>query len=418
MKKSRKDRDAAGEAPTEGQATRTRRPGPLKWNIDRLPDDPEDETAFVITLPVEQDPEHYIETNCAPGVYRISKTRGGKFVERYKYRFDGDATAAPVPVINEDADDDELRELQPRAYDAATEDEAERIARIVVTVLETRERRERSNQGKQPGAIDLLREVEDMAERRAANERATRAAIREEIAASRPPENANAQPLDPQTQLGVLLLKQSGALKDIFRGLREAVGSAEGVSEPTGTMDALLEVARAYAPYVGPVAGPAIGQLLMRGMQQQAAATGQAGAGAATQPQGAQASATAIGQQLQEPFASVLRIIVQDCTRNADLDRAADAIESALKAQPALLPYVQEWIGMSSVQLLQNVAEMSGATYLLDIPTSVSWFDVLRETVSERLAPDGEEESDEDSTAAVAVTSNGSGPGGAVAAKQ
>jgi hypothetical protein len=254
--------------PEQGERPRksTRKPGPDKYYIYLEPEG-EGEREFVTALPVNKDPELFIDRSedCAPGsVFRIARQRSnGTLVSAYRYTKE----EMPETTINldppEETDEVEFDEEESGATDPKTL--AKLVAATVNATLEARERRERAAQ-QQPSALELMREMEEMAERKAERERQHREQIRAEIAAAMSQQNpANARPqLDEETTANLFFLKHTGALKEMFRGVRELIASPEQATQPQSWGEWLKDLAREAAPYVMPIAAPAIGGVISK----------------------------------------------------------------------------------------------------------------------------------------------------------
>jgi hypothetical protein len=180
------------------------------------------------------------------------------------------------------------------------------------------------------------------------------------------------------------------------RGWAEKIGAAaEGLGRGFG----------AVAPHVGPILRMLLAS--RAGAAQQGDAGQTAGAAGLTQ-QPAQAAASA----LPPPLDSLFPILIPDCTRDASPERTADVLESILKAQPDYAPMLQDLMSMPSVAIVQTVAQLSGAHYLIDLPHSVSWVEGLKDEIRERGEEDAEGEAAAESAPA-AASLNGHGKGGA-----
>lgn len=112
-----------------------------------------------------------------------------------------------------------------------------------------------------------------------------------------------------------------------------------------------------------------------------------------------QAQQQAQQPMLPEPFAGVLRIIVDDCTADATVDRSADAIGSAIKSQPELEATFAQWLSAPASQLVEVIAQYGQAPWLTRMSTSIAWFSTLQEELSERSqAAQGEEDEQSDAS--------------------
>lgn len=85
---------------------------------------------------------------------------------------------------------------------------------------------------------------------------------------------------------------------------------------------------------------------------------------------------------LPPPLDVLMPVLVEDCTADAGPERAADAIESIVKAQPDYKQTLDELMSAPSIQIVQTVAQLSGARYLMKLPHSVAWFDSLKDELS------------------------------------
>ena len=142
------------------------------------------------------------------------------------------------------------------------------------------------------------------------------------------------------------------------------------------------------------------------------AAHAQQGPPAEGQQQGGAAQQQSQAQQLPPAFVGLLDSIVDEATRDAEVDKAADIIEGFIKAVPEYGPELQELLSAPSVLIAQTVAQLSGCSYLTKLPHVVAWFDSLKEELTEReqeRAQQAAEEAGEDEDAGELPATNSNG---------
>lgn len=387
----------------EGEAAQTRRrtkrkPGRIVNEIYRLHED--DEPEYLDAPPEHVDVRRFVKRTHGPGDYLVITKEGGRFKAQQELHID--PTPEDVTAATPADDEDEL--------DAPTL-EAPDLSKLAAAILDEQERRTRASQAAQPDPLAYLEKINEMAERRAESERKMRAAILAEIEASRPKENpAQAQPqLDAETQLGVLLLKNSGAMKGIFRNAREAFGAVEKADEPLTWTEKLAGIAEAYAPYVGPyvgpVIGPVVGQLFARAAMQQSGAAEQSPAPTqspqqtAAQPSGPQPAPTA---DAQAAALAVLNVAVSDLKRNKRVGRTADAIDELVTAHPSLGGEVAGLLTMPPSQVLAQLSQVAGED-LAAYSHAHEWI----ETLAAEVLPEAEEDEGNSTAETPTGTNNG-----------
>lgn len=415
MKKPENDPQAGAQEPVERPRRAARRSSAEEFHIYFLPDGKRGERVRKGSVPLDDDPSDVIEerSEWPAGLYRIEKRKGGEFAKEICfYTKDEGADLLAGELGPEGGGDLPAEFIQP----AGASDDDARIVKLVNAVMDARERRERAAQP-QPGPLDLLREVEELAERRADRERQMREAVREEIAAMVPKENSAAREpeLSDRQRLELAVIKETGAIPAIFKELREAMGSAERVDEPRSWSDKLLDFAKEFVPYIGPVAGPLIGQRLIgilgqvddaslmqaagiqpgqtqQPAQQQTPQPAPQQALAAQQQQAAQATTTTAVQQPATvgeesgvvTFESVLEGIIADLQEGSEPDEAIDDIAKLTTSQPQFLPVIAKLIGQPNGQLVQMLGQAKGVdlTHLLDTDDYV---DALRDGLKRRI---------------------------------
>jgi hypothetical protein len=201
---------------------------------------------------------------------------------------------------------------------------------------------------------------------------------------------------------------------EMFTTISERLGpKPEGGGGLLDTVASLAEgmgrAAEKIAPHVPKMisAWGAIQQ--MRAGQQPQANGAQPG-----QPQ-QQPDATQPATMLPPAVASTLNLIALDARRDAPVDRAADAIESAAKADPELAEMLEQIKATPSALLVEQVAQLSGHLYLVDLPHVCAWFDSLREELTARAQGESNEDDSGESEAAAVASNNGHGRAATVA---
>jgi hypothetical protein len=210
--------------------------------------------------------------------------------------------------------------------------------------------------------------------------------------------------LDEESRASLWMLKQTGAVKEMLKGIREAVTTPERLDQQDSFTDKALGFLKDLAPHLMPLITPGIAKKLYgdagaaTAYQPQPAPTGQ--------PQPAQMPATATSAEQQQPASNplipLLRVLVDDCTSDANAARAADAINSLLSARPEFAPIVAQLFSTSSAELVETLAQMSGAHYLPKLPHSIRFCDELKAELrarAEQADEQGSDESEEDATA-------------------
>lgn len=385
-----------------------RKPGRDVNEIYRLNDDPDEEPEYLITLPAHVNVRKFVKRDFGAGDYLVKNRVGGKFKGESELHVEFDADEIVTGGVDSD-DAEEGLELTPGASD----DDA-RILRLVNAVMDARERRERAAQP-QPGPLDLLREVEELAERRAERDRQMRESIRAEVASMMPKENPAPREteLSDRQRLELAVIKETGAIPAIFKELRQAMGTVDRVDEPESWTDKILDFAKEFVPYIGPVAGPLIGQRLigLLGKMDDAALMQAAGIqpGQPQQPlqqqppPPAQQHPMAAQQQAAPPpataaqqpgageeeaaavtFEGVLEGIITDLQEGNEPDEAIDDIAKLTTLQPDFLPVIAKLIGQPNEQLVLMLSQAKGVdlTHLLNTD---EYIDALRDGLKKRV---------------------------------
>lgn len=206
MSMSREKPELNGEAATSGQRTdgrsgdrkQARKPGEWKYHIYQLPENPDEQKRFVVTLPVDADPEQYIEDNEPAGIYRIEKKRGGEFSsEAWKYRWSGE----PDEPLDEEEEEIGMPGVvarhDPEPASASNGYDEERIVKLVASAVgATFDARERTQAARTSnGAPDPMEQFRQMRELL----KDERAEMREEMRSMLPKVNESIEKQNPET---------------------------------------------------------------------------------------------------------------------------------------------------------------------------------------------------------------------------
>lgn len=126
----------------------------------------------------------------------------------------------------------------------------------------------------------------------------------------------------------------------------------------------------------------------------------------ATQPQGQQTQQ----QQFPAGLVSAARALAKEVTRD-DIRKGADIVQSLLKSEPMLAFELQELFSAPSMALVEWLANVAGAPWLIDLPHGIAYFDVLKEELSERSQ--GEQNEEGEGVEQAQASANGNGAPGA-----
>jgi hypothetical protein len=406
MKKPDTDQQDAGQGPSERPRRSARKPGAEEYHIYFLPEGKGGERVRKGSVPLDIDPFDHIEerTDLPAGLYRVEKRRGGEFAKDVcHYTKEGGAASG---MQGRDDEDEELPLEYLPAQNATDEDArlAKLVASTVQAVLDARDRRERAAQG-QPDPMEQFRQMRLMLkEEREEMSRQMRDLLPQQNSApARTPE------MDPETQATVYFVKQTGALKEMLRATREVITTPEKIDEPQGWADRILDFAKEFVPYIGPVAGPLIGQRLISllgkvddatlmqaagiqpGQQQQPPPPAQQHPAPAQQqaapPPVTAAQQPAAGEEEAASvvtFEGVLEGIITDLQEGNEPDEAIDDIAKLTTLQPDFLPVIAKLIGQPNEQLVLMLSQAKGVdlTHLLNTDEYV---DALRDGLKKRI---------------------------------
>jgi flagellar basal body-associated protein FliL len=415
MKKADTDQQLSEQAPGERPRRTPRKPTTAKFYIYFMPEGKSGERVEKGSIPPDVDFVDHIDerTDLESGLYRIEKRKGGEFAEWTGFYTKDDYPESTINLERRsDAEEASFAFESDQSHTPNSLDDA-RIAKLVASavnaVLDARDRRERAAQ-EQPGAIDMLREIEEIAERRAERDRQLRESIRAEVAAMLPQQNSasSAPEQDPETQASVYFMKNTGAIKEMMRGVREVITSPERIDEPQSLSDKILDFAKGFIPYVGPVVGPVVGQRLLSMLNKaddaslmQAAGVQPTQASATAQPQPQGAPPVADSQQpastappTQPNQVSEAERTLEQFTLNVKADLQEDndpddAVSDVIKLRtehPELIPTLEQLLVTPNDQLLAILSQATGAQ-LTQLTNANEYLDGLKNGVRARLQP-------------------------------
>jgi hypothetical protein len=124
------------------------------------------------------------------------------------------------------------------------------------------------------------------------------------------------------------------------------------------------------------------------------------------QSQGEQAQTQAQQPQLPAGVVSASRALTREVTRD-DVEKGADIVESLINSEPAMAFELQQLFELPSVSLVEWLANVTGAPYLLDLPHSVRYFDSLKEELRERAEGEQDDEDESEPASEVNASTNG-----------
>jgi hypothetical protein len=372
-------------------------------------------------VPLEVDVEDHIEerSDCEPGMYRIEKKRSGEFsgeVLFYTKQDDGISSVAE-PDDDVSSDENSPAEFAPRVGESlSASDIARLVSSTVNATLDARDKRPRQADS-EPTVLETLRQLEEMAERRAEKDLQRRQEMRSEIASLMPKED----PLSPEQQLRLAVVEKSGVLPMLFREMREALGTAQRVAEPEGWGVKLFDFVKEVVPYVGPTIGPVIGAKLVTLLNRvdetalmNAAVKAQQQRGAIDQPvQDATVQSPQVGPDSEGATLTlddVILFIKQEIIANSKPKESVDSVVQLIAEHPNLFPAIEDLLRRDNEELL---VILSGATSTnLSIITNASKFvEGLRTGVRSRLQvpPENVTGNGHKATTTVQATAAGSG---------
>ncbi|MGB8508787.1 MAG: hypothetical protein WCD76_10300, partial [Pyrinomonadaceae bacterium] len=175
--------------------------------------------------------------------------------------------------------------------------------------------------------------------------------------------------------------------------VRELQEEFEPLTEEQGTFGKIMSVAEKGLSLVEKHGGTLAQLLTARSNMAQApqAYPAQSQPLAAVPP-----AATPQSPPARDPLTPVFRVTIDGMTADEDVDRAADAIDSLLKSNPEFAPMVLDLINASSLELLEMLAQATGASYITRLPHGIAWCEALKEELRERAnIIEGDEAEDE-----------------------
>jgi hypothetical protein len=385
MNKPKIDRtDAASEPQARGGKT-MRKPVELKWHINTVPAEAGEASDFVGSLPLEDDPESYIEAKEsieAGQVCRIVKGDGrGRIVTSYRYQKLGDVRQ----TLDDDDDDDlQLADAPVMSVASATLADVTRIAA---------EAGARAAMAAKPvsAPVQQPEDYEAKFEQYMARRKRERAELLEELreelklrdaSAPKQRDEREAAEIDSDSMIMNTLAKLAESDPDLRAKLVEHVF-------PEKADDGIVGLAReAFAnpeatQQILQMALPAI-QMLIGSFLPSRQPTGGDGGG------GGGGGKTA--QPQTNPLVQTLTIIVNDLKRNRRAGRSADAIDDLIQRAPEYSQPLQVTLAREDAKILQELSVVAGED-LTVYPHAAAWVANLRVELD---GDDGDDEDDED----------------------
>jgi hypothetical protein len=260
MRKPQDSQARTSDEQPAAPAKRKRKVGPEKYHIYHDPKEAGAEAEWIQSLPTSKDPELFIERTeeCEPEeTFLIRHTRGdGSIIHSWRYTKAG-MPETTISLPDESGDDTEEFE------EAATSELDEgRIALLLDRVIERRERAKRAEKD-QPSALDIAREIEEAAERRAARELAARTAMIAELRATMQPQRAETDQAQTATEIVNSALNIVNTLREASDELspRESGGGKVGIiGQFASLIDSVGRNAPRLAPVLKQVVSSAVGQ--------------------------------------------------------------------------------------------------------------------------------------------------------------
>ncbi len=216
--------------------------------------------------------------------------------------------------------------------------------------------------------------------------------------------------LSDKERLELAMVKQLDVVPEMFRTMREALGTAARIDEPRGWTDRLFELARDFVPHVAPVIAPIVGGKIISLLSNvdeaalaQAANAQIAQAQAApvaqtptTQPQTPQPAPVANSAPPVEPqnadteepfsFDTVIGNIKADIIAGVEPEECVGDVIRLRIEQPALVPFVDALLGKTNDELISILHQATGAD-LSGLANANEYLDGLRAGVRARLQP-------------------------------
>ncbi len=422
MKTRQTQHTDAGDAPTKGGANAKRKPLEIKWHINTVPEVDGEASAFIGSLPVEDDPESHVEAKEsveAGQLCRIVKGDGrGKIITSYRYRKLGDDGRAVALGLEADETDEAAAPFAGGAP-LLTLADAQSIADEAV-----RRALAKSAEQTQAGAPSLFAQMEAVQDRDARiieRRDQDRAKMLEEFRAEHARLNPATKRGERETSgndpiMGVMadLAKNDPALaaklvEHVFPSKEDGFLSTVGRS----MAESVLSNPQTAQMAIG--AGGAIVQQLLDGLGSIFKRPPVEGAAqAADAPDGApMPSAVPIVEAapveqpdlvltMLEPARPLIEYMTTQLVNNEDYPNTLAAIEQATANNPQLGLGLAALAQMSSVEVLNTLARFMRQPILLKLKWGAEWVEGLQSI----LRGETDDEADETAPGVVPVVSN------------
>lgn len=411
MKKRQADETEATSAPTKGEKKAKHKPEVIKWHISTVPEAEGEESEFVGSLALADDPESFIEEKdrIEPGTLcRIVKgNTKGKIITSYRYRKLGDGRivgldmaddeddgppapqSAPVMPVSElgsiirESAREAVKALQPQAGAASPFSQVDEIEARVDRILERRDQ-ERTK---------LLEEVRaEVARQNPPSNRADVTPAESDLLTATVAKLAENDPtLAQKIAEHMFPEKESGFLATIGQTLAQSV-----LSNPQAT-NALVGGGLSI---VQSVVGSIFKRPPVESAAQSIAAPVETAAPAMPPEPFEQPDPTLA---LLEPMRPLIEAITAELVNNEDYDRTRAAITQAVEREPQLTFGLAAIAQMSSVEVLNTLARFTRQPILLKLRHGAEWIEGLQS----ELRGETDDEADEDTTPAPVASNNG-----------
>jgi hypothetical protein len=384
MKKTDTDQQDTAQATGERSRVRSRKPKAEEFYIFFCPEGKTGPRVKKGSLPLDIDFEEHIEerTDLEPGLYRIEKRKGGEFPKEVCY-YTKDELLEPIASPR----DDERGETdEPEDFEETEGLSASQIVKLVASTvnatLDARERNRRAEKS-EPSALDIAREIEELAEKRAERERTMRTTVIEEV-------RGMFQPTGEKNQAQTATEIVDSAL-NIVNTLREA---SDELSPPrerggkVGTIGQLASLVEQIGKH-GHKVLPMLGALLPGG----AGMAGAAPARQQQQPSPVQSGPTSQPEQSIESeeggeqpatLEGVLRNLTFDIQEGNPPEGAVIAAIRLVSEHPEILPMVAEIIDTPNNQLLALLHQLTGADLTI-VADAENYLNKLRAGLKKRI---------------------------------
>jgi hypothetical protein len=407
----------AGDAPTKGGANAKRKPLEIKWHLNTVPEVDGEVSAFVGSLPVEDDPESYIEAKEsveAGQLCRIVKGDGrGKIITSYRYRKLGDDGRVVALELEADETDEAAAPLAGGAP-LLTLADAHSIADEAVrrAMAKEVERTQASAPSVYAQAEEFQERVDRIIERRDQDRKRLLEELRAEVARQNPAtKRGEGAPADGESLLYGAMAKMAENDPKLAEKIAEHVFPAreDGFLSTVGRSVAESVLSDPQTAQMAIGAGGAIVQQLLSGLGsifKRAPVEGVAQA--ADAPEGAPMPSTVQAEQpdpmfaMLEPARGLIEFVAVALANNEDHAPALKAIAQATENNPQLGLGLAALAQMSSIEVVSLLARFTGQPILIKLKHGAEWVEILQG----ELRGDADEEADEDAPELVPVASN------------